>query len=241
MKTIGFIAAIFVTLAVANAAQDSKTVDEAVQVLRTKWLKPNELDWILRNPKKQVVMTLYRPFGTGVRNAFGLWHDNQALRDSCGDKDPEGCSVVIFNQLWESVRDDADPALIRQLDCQFQVTQSIHIDETNFYKLTTGELVKAIQAQIDNQLSTLATRATTLCQTSLILEMAGNPDTHCFVAAPHGDKVSGQVKDMTLDQVLWGLGYVNMFRTFHEPPKITLDFKRQCQFHTPPYLYGSNR
>jgi len=136
------------------------------------------------------------------------------------------------------VRANADPSLVGQLDCQFQVTQSIHIDETKFYKLTTGELVKAIQFQNNDQLSKLAATGTTLCQTSLTLEVAGNPDAHYFVAAPHGKQVA-DVKDITLDKVLNGLGFSNLFRTVHEPPKITLDFARKCQFPTPPYLYGS--
>ena len=239
MRTIRFAVIVVALSAVGATAEKPKTVDEAIEVLKTKWLKPKDLDWILRNPKEQVVWTLYRPFGTGVRNEFGLWGDNQALRDSCGDKDPEGCSVVIFNRLWESVRGDADPSLVRQLDCQFQVTQSIHIDETKFYKLTTGELVKAIQSQIDDQLSKSATTGTTLCQTFLTLEVAGNPDAHCFVDAPHDKRVSNQVKDITLDKALNGLGFSNLFRTVHEPPKITLNFARKCQFPTPPYLYGS--
>jgi uncharacterized protein DUF6794 len=225
--------------AVAATAEKPKTVDEAIHVLRSKWLKPKDLDWILRNPKEEVVWTLYRPFGTGVRNEFGLWGDNQALHDSCGDKDPEGCSVVIFNRLWESVRGDADPSLVRQLDCQFQLTQRIHIDETAFYRLTTGELVKAIQSQINDQLSKLAAMGTTPCQTSLTLEVAGNPDAHCFVDAPHDKRVSDQVKDVTLDKALSGLGFSNLFRTVHEPPRIMLDFARKCQFSTPPHLYGS--
>ncbi len=239
MRTIRFAVIVIAFCAGNAAAEKPKTVDEAIQVLKIKWLKPKDLDWILRNPKEQVVWTLYRPFGTGVRNEFGLWGDNQALRDSCGDKNPEGCSVVIFNRLWESVRDDADPSLVRQLDCQFQVTQSIHIDETKFYKLTTGELVKAIQSQINDQLSKLVTTRTTLCQTSLTLEVAGNPDAHCFVDAPHDKRVSNQVKDITLDKGLNGLGFSNLFRTVHEPPKITLNFARKCQFPRPPYLYGS--
>jgi hypothetical protein len=163
MKTICSAVIAIALSAVGTAAEKPKTVDEAVQVLKTKWLKPKDLDWILRNPKDQVVWALYRPFGTGVRNEFGLWGDNQALRDSCSDKDPEGCSVVIFNRLWESVRRDADPSLVRQLDCQFQVVQNIHIDETTFYKLTTGELVKAIQSQINDQLRQLASTGTTPC------------------------------------------------------------------------------
>jgi hypothetical protein len=38
-------------------AQQPRTVDEAVQVLKAKWLKPKDLEWILRNPKEQVVWT----------------------------------------------------------------------------------------------------------------------------------------------------------------------------------------
>jgi hypothetical protein len=239
MRTVR-LTVIITSLCVAVAvAEKPKTVDGAVQVIKTKWLKPKDLDWILRNPKEEVVWTLYRPFGTGVRNEFGLWGDNQALHESCGHKDPEGCSVVIFNRLWESVRADADRSLVQQLDCQFQVAQAIHIDEAGFYKLTTGELVKAIQSQVNDQLSKLAASGTTLCQTSLTLELAGKPDVHCFVAAPQGKQASDQAKDTTLDKALNGLGFLNLFRTVHEPPQITLDFARKCQFSTPPYLYGS--
>jgi hypothetical protein len=238
MRTTTLAAIILAFLGLGTTGEKPKTVDEAVQVLKTKWLKPKDLDWILRNPKDQVVWTLYRPFGTGVRNEFGLWGDNAALHESCGDKDPEACSVVILERLWESVRADAAPSLVRQLDCQFQVAQAIHINETGFYKLTTGELVKAIQAQIDDQLSKLGA-GTSRCQTSLTLELDGNPDAHCFVDAPHDKRVSDQVKDITLDKALGGLGFFNLFRTVHNPPKITLDFARKCQFPTPPYLFGS--
>lgn len=238
----GAFAIIVIAFCVAGAASNRpKTVDEAVQILKTKWLKPKDLDWILRNPKDQVVMTLYRPFGTGVRNEFGLWGDNAALHESCGDKDPEGCSVVIFKQLWESVRADADPDLVRQLDCQFKVAEVIHVDESGFYKLTTGELVKAIQSQINDQLLKLAATGTTPCQTSLTLEVAGEPNAHCYVDAPDDKRVSDQMKDITLDKALNGLGFFNLFKTVHEPPKIILDFARKCQFPTPPYLYGSHK
>jgi hypothetical protein len=223
--------------AVCAASEKPQTVDEAVQIIKTKWLKPQDLDWILRNPKDLVVTYLYRPFGTGVRNQFGLWGDNVPLHESCGDKDPEGCSSVILGRLWESVRADADRSLVGQLDCQFQLTQAIRIDETGFYKLMTGQLVKSIQLQINNQLASLTAAGRSLCQTSLTLEVAGKPNPHCFVDAPHGKRMIGQVKDVPLDKVLSGLGLINLFRTVHDPPKITLEFARKCQFPTPPYLY----
>jgi hypothetical protein len=235
MRPVTFATIIIAFCAIAAASEKPKTVDEAVQVLKTKWLKPTDLDWILRNPKDQVVWTLYRPFGTAVRNEFGLWGDNVALHQSCGDKDPEGCSVVILQHLWESVRADADPSLVRQLDCQFQLAQAIHINEAEFYKLTTGELVGAMQSQINDQLSKLEVTGTALCQTSLTLELAGKPDAHCFVNAPHDKRGSYQATDVTLEKALSGLGFLNLFRTVHEPPKIVLDFARTCQFPTPPY------
>jgi len=236
------LAAFVLALGASGATPNKpKTVDEAVQVIKTKWLKPKDVDWILRNPKDQVVWTLYRPFGTAVRNEFGLWGDNTALHESCGTKDPEACSVVIFEHLWESVRADANPSLVKQLDCQFQVAQAIHINEAGFYKLTTGKLVKAIQSQIDDQLSKLAVAGSMPCQTSLTLELAGKPDVHCFVDAPRDKRAADQVKDITLDKALDGLGFFNLFKTVHEPPKITLDFARKCQFPTPPYLFGSHK
>jgi hypothetical protein len=239
MRTVSFAAIIIGLCAVVAVGQKPKTVDDAIQVLKTRWLKPKDLDWILHNPKDQVVWTLYRPFGTGVRNEFGLWGDNQALRDSCGDNNPEGCSVVIFNRLWESVRADADPTLVRQLDCQFQLAEAIHINYTGFYRLTTGELIKAMQSQIDDQLARLAKTGTPMCQSSLALEAAGKPDMKCFVDASFAKNRADQAKEATLEMVLGWLGLRNFFMASHLPPKIILNFSRKCQFPTPPYLYAA--
>ena len=220
-------------------ANPPRTVDEAVVALKTTWLKPKDLDWILRNPQKEVVTTLYRPFGMGVRNQFGLWGSNQELRDSCGTNDPEGCSVVILNRLWESVRSDADPGVVRQLECQFHLTEEIRINYKDFYKLTTDQLIKQMQTQIDQQVAKFTATGTSACANSLVLETAGNPDTHCFVAAPFARVRGEQTKEATLAEVLRWLGFQNLFMTSHVPPKIVLDFARKCQFPTPPYLYGS--
>jgi hypothetical protein len=224
---------LFTSIAVADKP---KTVAEAVQVLKTKWLQPKDRDWILRNTKDEVRSRLYMGFGTGVRNQFGLWGDNQPLHDSCGTKDPEGCSVVILNRLWESVREDADPALVRQLDCQFQLTQTIHVSLKGLHQLTTREMIRRLQSQIDSQLPTLAASGVPSCQSSLTLDVAGMPDMGCFVVAPHHNEERKYWDDLTLDQALAVLGTHNLFRTVHHPPKISLDFLRECQFPKPfPY------
>ena len=232
------VAAIFtiVLFARSTVADKPKTVDEAVQVLKTKWLQPKDRDWILRNTKHEVWGRLYMGFGTGMRNEFGLWGDNQPLHDSCGTKDPEGCSSVILNRLWESVRGDADPALVHQLDCQFQLAQAIHVSLKGFHQLTTREMIRRLQSQIDSQLPALAVSGVPTCQkSSLTLDVAGKPDMGCVVA-PHGNKERKYWDDITLEQALAVLGTQNLFRTVHYPPKITLDFFRKCQFPEPfPY------
>jgi hypothetical protein len=231
------LAAVFTIVLFASAFADKpKTADEAVQVLKTTWLQAKDRDWILRNPKDVVSNTLYMGFGTGMRNQFGLWGDNQPLHDSCGTKDPEGCSSVILNRLWESVRGDADPALVRQLDCQFQLAQAVHVSLKGFHQLTTRETIRRLQSQIDSQLPTLAASGVPSCQTSLTLDVAGEPDMGCFVVAPHKNEEGKYWDDVTLDHALAILGIRNLFRTVHYPPKITLDFRRKCQFPKPfPY------
>ncbi len=224
------IVALFATVAFA---QKPKTVDEAVQVLKTKWLKANDRDWILRNPKDEVQGRLYMGFGTGMRNEFGLWGDNQALRDSCGTNNPEGCSVVIIDRLWEAVRADADPAIVHQLDCQFQLTQTIRVSLKGFNQVTTREMIKRLQSQIDIQLAKSKASQIPSCQSTLALEVAGDPDLSCFVVAPHRKEEAKYLDDLTLDEALRVLGVRNLFRTVHYPPKIAIDFYRRCQFPKP--------
>lgn len=230
------VAILFSILLFASAANKPRTVNEAVQILKNKWLQPKDRDWILRNSKDEVRARLYMGFGTAVRNDFGLWGDNQPLHDSCGTKDPEGCSVVILDRLWESVRADADPAVVHQLDCQFRLVRNIHVTLKGFHQLTTREMIRRLQSQIDSQLPGLATSGGLGCQNSLSLDVAGKPNMGCYVVAPHDKKERKYWDDLTLDQALAVLGTQNLFTTVHYPPKITLDFLRECQFPTPfPY------
>jgi hypothetical protein len=63
---------------------------------------------------------------------------------------------VILDRLWESVRDDADPTLVRQLECQFQLAQAIHVSLKGLHQMTTRYMIRRLQSQIDSQLAALA-------------------------------------------------------------------------------------
>jgi hypothetical protein len=105
------------------------------------------------------------------------------------------------------------------------------------------ELLKAMQSQIDDQMAKFATTGPPVCQNSLILDVEGNPDMHCFVDASFARSHKRQPKDQptetTLQTILGWLGFRNFFMPSHVPPKISLAFTRKCQFPTPPYLYGT--
>ena len=146
---------------------------------------------------------------------FKLWGGNPELIASCGVSHPEECSSIIFEQLWQSLRAGADPELIRQLDCQFQLTERIEINYKGFDNLTLGKMLNSVQEQIDQQLSSMAKPGAQMCQTSLRLVPTGDPN--CFVRAEFS---TNQPPRSSLDH-FWGwIGWRNGFEVLHNPPNI---------------------
>lgn len=208
-----------------------RTVDEAVKVLKTEWLSEEHLGWILRNPKDHVVISLHLPFGTGVRNTFKLWGGNPELLASCGTHHAEECSSIIFERLWESVREDADPELVRKLDCQFRLIEGIQIEYKGFYALRIGEVLKRVQEQIDRQLATLASELGPTCETSLRLQAAGKAKLNCWVRAEFSEDRRDPV---SLERFFGWFSWRNGFRVFHSPPQIELVFHEKCAWPEQP-------
>lgn len=62
----------------------------------------------LRDVKRADMFKYHFGFGTGIRNDFGLWRGNHSLLRSCGQPtDPEGCSGVILDSLWQRLHPGA--------------------------------------------------------------------------------------------------------------------------------------
>lgn len=215
----------------AESADIPATVEQAVQELRQNWLSKEELDWILRNPKGQVVATLHLPFGMQVRNEWRLWGGNKELLASCGVEDAEECSGIIFMHLWESLRKDADPLLVKQLDCHFQFMEQIHINYKGFYKLRIGEILTRVQRQIDDQLPDLASRFPEGCSSRLDLQPKGDPNLSCWSRVEFSEDGRDPV---SLDLLLGWLSFRNSFEVNHFPPVIQLDFYKKCSWPEQP-------
>lgn len=209
----------------ANASLPG-TVDEAIDRLLSE-LPADDADWIRRNPRDSVVGQLYMGYGTGIRNQFGLWGGNEALLKSCGNDDPEGCSVVILEGMWNRMQAQTDPALRASLQCQFATAHKIRIDTTGWYLLTVGEMLDAMQAQIDRQVADAAAPG---CPAQLRIVPIGDLNRQCFVRAEFES-------EMPLDAALMWLGFRNGLTPRHAPPNLEFKFNEACAWPERPTQY----
>jgi len=200
------------------------TVGEAVNRLLARQ-SPEDLEWIRTNPREVVTSELHLPYGTGVRNEFGLWGKNQKLLASCGTDHAEGCSSVIFSALWDKVREGTDPDRARMLDCHFAALDRIQIDTTGWYRLRLGEVLASLQQQIDKQVT-----STIACDGPIRVVAIGNPNLQCFVRAEfeHTD---------SLGSLFQWLGFRNAFSASNAPPIINLDFREKCAWPEQPKYF----
>src|SRR5438477_10436667 len=106
-----------------------------------------------------------------VRNEFRLWQGNAALLRSCGVSEPEECSGIIFDRLWETLRTFADSGLVRALDCQFKLSEGVQIRYAGFYRLRLAEILDSVQAQIDRQLPRLRSTLPASCSVAVGLQL----------------------------------------------------------------------
>jgi len=207
-----------------------KSVDEAVQRLRNR-LSPEDLEWIRRNPKDVVTSQLHLPYGTGVRNDFGLWGKNKPLLASCRTSHAEECSSIIFSAMWDKVRAETDPLLAENLDCHFSALTRTKIDTTGWYRMRLGEMLTDLQRQIDQQADTSNHSS---CG-ALKIDVLGSPDLQCFVRVEYED--TG-----TLEHLFQWVSFRNAFSVTHDPPYANLTFTQECPWpEQPKHFAPQNR
>ena len=230
----------FVLGLVASArAQDSlvppNTVDEAVAVLRHRWLRPQDEDLLLRMPEGLAVARLHVPFGTAVRNAFQLWGSNDALRRSCGTEDPEGCSGIIFEHLWKAIRSSADTQLVHQLDCQFDLMDRVRIRYRGFSALKMGAIIDSLSKQIDKQVASLRDSLPAGCTAQLGLRLVGNPNLQCWARVEFSEDGHDPVP---LSSFFGWFDWRNAFDAVNVPPYVELRFRDPCAWSHRPTEFG---
>jgi hypothetical protein len=64
----------------------------------------------VRGTPRGDLIRFHHGWGTGIRNAFGLWGGNRALLDSCGGGHPDDASMVIIEAVWKHLHETSGPA-----------------------------------------------------------------------------------------------------------------------------------
>lgn len=80
-----------------------KTVDEAVNRILAEMDDENKAR-VRQTPREKLIL-FHHGWGTGIRNAFGLWRGNAALLESCGERHPDDASMVIIRAVWARLQE----------------------------------------------------------------------------------------------------------------------------------------
>ena len=89
----------------ANEANWPKTLEEAVSEIVSSL--PAEDRERVKNTEKADLIKFHHGWGTGIRNDFGLWQGNKALRESaCGKPcHPDDASMIIIEAVWRKLNE----------------------------------------------------------------------------------------------------------------------------------------
>ncbi len=79
-----------------------RTVEQAVAVLLP-GLDEAAREKIRGTPRGDLII-FHHGWGTGIRNELGLWRGNDDLLRACGEKHPDGASMVIIEAVWDALQ-----------------------------------------------------------------------------------------------------------------------------------------
>lgn len=158
-----------VTLAADGAMGADNTPPTKAQELADNWPKTlgEAVDKVAaslsQEDRRRVVSTetenlidFHFGWGTGIRNAFGLWAGNTALLESCGSREmhPDNASTVIIEAVWKRLRAEADPAFLKQLEKMHSTAKAIMVPGADYH---WARIEKAV-ADMNAAASTFRTR-----------------------------------------------------------------------------------
>ena len=79
-----------------------RTVDEAVTRILSGMSEADKT--CIRSTHKHHLITYHHDWGAGIRNSFGLWQGNEALKADCRTVFPDSASRVIIEAVWQRLQ-----------------------------------------------------------------------------------------------------------------------------------------
>jgi len=218
---------LFFLMSMAAAPQDSgcapRTVDQAVRFIERDWLDSSTANEILYGINEHAEADLHFTVGMGIRNEFGLWGSNEALRSDCGTTDPDICSTKILRALVASLRRKADPSTMRTIDEQRRLLGGIEIDARRFNNATTRFWLRSLSDQIRQQVDSIAKIDPSM---GLRVRTTGAIDPSCYTRAEFAtESIASHIPFGTF----WGwFGWRNAAEARLNPPYLDIKFRKAC-------------
>lgn len=106
------------------------TADEAASYV-VSLMSADERQLFLSTPEDALIR-FHIGLGTGIRNRFGLWSRNMALRDSMGFMHPDDMSAEIIRRVWQKVRSDAGRDAVARIDALERTLRRILLPNQNY-------------------------------------------------------------------------------------------------------------
>jgi len=139
------------------------TLSETVAILTAEL--PERERTVLAGTLKEDLVRFHHGLGTYIRNRFGLWGANPALRAACKVSHPDDASAVILRALRDHLRNTRPGG--RELDYLEGILQGLSIAPTAVRQMTVARLVDTL-----NHESRRALRRKGVLEDALVFELA---------------------------------------------------------------------
>ncbi len=207
------------------------TLSETVAILTAEL--PERERIVIAGTVAQDLVRFHHGLGTYIRNRFGLWGPNPALRAACKVSHPDDASAVILRALRDHLRSTRPGG--RELDHLEDVLQDLALAPLAIRQMTVAQLVTAL-----NQESRRALRRKGLLQDALVFELAraskpdeqGKRETY-WINHPPGLRAWGQGDEPRADTKALDL-LVGFRRWLASPNRVMLEPTFDPRFYQTP-------
>jgi hypothetical protein len=147
----------------AELPQFPTTLSETVAILTAEL--PERQRTVIAGTVDKDLVRFHHGLGTYIRNRFGLWGPNPALRAACKVTHPDDASAVILRALRDHLRNTRPGG--RDLDHLEEVLQELAVSPLAVRQMTVGQLVTTLNHESQRALRRKGQR-----QDALVFELA---------------------------------------------------------------------
>lgn len=215
----------------AELPQFPTTLSETVAILTAEL--PERQRIVIAGTLEEDLVRFHHGLGTYIRNRFGLWGPNPALRAACKVSHPDDASAVILRALRDHLRNTRPGG--RDLDRLEDVLQDLALSPLAVRQMTVGQLVIALNHESQRALRRKGQR-----QDAVVFELVrpGSQDEQRkrekhWINHPPGLRAWGHGNEPRVD--VKAVALLTGFRKWLQTPnRVVLEPTFDARFYQPP-------